>query len=493
MAETELKFRIPPGAQEGVRRAVATASAQGLRLQARYVDTADGRLAAAGLALRLRREGHDWVQALKSRGDGLMVRGEHEVPLPGRGEPALEPSRHAGTPAGEALRKALGDPPAALVELFATDIRRTRREVRAGAGAVVELALDEGAIHAAGRRLRVCELELELVRGAPSALLALAGRWVQRHGLWLDARSKAQRGERLARGEEPAAPLRAMPPVLRAGMDGAQALDAIVHAALAQALGNACEIADGAGTSEHLHQCRIGLRRLRCALRDFAPLAGEEAAAAARTAGQAIGDLLRRLGAARDLDTLRDSLLPPLRAAGAPALELPAAGSGAEDPGEVLRGRATQSVWLDVLGFLHGRKASAPAAGVPLREAVAAMLSRLQARVARDAARHDSLDDEGRHRARKRLKRLRYGVESCASLFPAKAVEHYLSALRPAQDALGEAHDLCVARALFAAHVQAQPQAWFALGWIAAREPEVQARCGAALGQVRKLPCFWKE
>ncbi|MCA3861299.1 MAG: CYTH domain-containing protein, partial [Burkholderia sp.] len=55
--ETELKFRIPAAALAGVRRAVATASAQRTPLAAVYFDTADRRLAAAGLALRLRREG----------------------------------------------------------------------------------------------------------------------------------------------------------------------------------------------------------------------------------------------------------------------------------------------------------------------------------------------------------------------------------------------------------------------------------------------------
>ncbi|MFN9103948.1 MAG: CYTH domain-containing protein, partial [Betaproteobacteria bacterium] len=83
MNEIELKFQVPPGQATAVARAVGTASARRVRLQAAYADTADRRLAAAGLALRLRREGRRWVQTLKGRGDGLMARPEHEVPVPG--------------------------------------------------------------------------------------------------------------------------------------------------------------------------------------------------------------------------------------------------------------------------------------------------------------------------------------------------------------------------------------------------------------------------
>ncbi|MBC7938411.1 MAG: CYTH domain-containing protein [Chitinophagaceae bacterium] len=92
MQETELKFQVPPPRRAALRRAVATSTAQTTRLQAVYADTADHRLAAAGLALRLRKEGTRWVQTLKGRGDGLMQRLEHEVPLPPqRGQPRIDP------------------------------------------------------------------------------------------------------------------------------------------------------------------------------------------------------------------------------------------------------------------------------------------------------------------------------------------------------------------------------------------------------------------
>ena len=64
MFETELKFQVPPARREALQRAIATATARTTRLQAVYADTADHRLAANGLALRLRKEGRVWVQTL---------------------------------------------------------------------------------------------------------------------------------------------------------------------------------------------------------------------------------------------------------------------------------------------------------------------------------------------------------------------------------------------------------------------------------------------
>ncbi|HRH86792.1 MAG TPA: CYTH domain-containing protein, partial [Rubrivivax sp.] len=80
MTEVELKFQVPPDRAVALQRAVATASAVRVGLRARYFDTADRRLAAAGLALRVRKEGRRWVQTLKGAGAGIWQRLEHEVP-----------------------------------------------------------------------------------------------------------------------------------------------------------------------------------------------------------------------------------------------------------------------------------------------------------------------------------------------------------------------------------------------------------------------------
>ena len=238
----------------------------------------------------------------------------------------------------------------------------------------------------------------------------------------------------------------------------------------------------------------MGLRRLRSALRDFGSLAGPDALAASDEWQAQIGELFALLGAARDRDALREGLLPRLAEAGAPLAELPPDEGQAEDPGAVLRERGCNRLWLAVLAYVHTPPPAREAgpAQAPLAAQLGALLRQLRRRVTRDAGDFEQLDDAGQHRTRKRLKRLRYGAEFCSSLYPAKAMARYLALLRPAQDALGEAHDLVVARALFERQVAADPRAWFVLGWLAARRPAVQAQCGEALARLAARKGFWR-
>jgi triphosphatase len=205
MQEIELKFQVPPEARARLTEALSGTDARTTRLRARYFDTTDRLLARSAFALRLRQEGDGWVQTLKGRGDGLMTRLEHNAPLgadSGEATPALSLERHADTPAGAALLALLagaGRTPADLALQFSTDITRTHAEVQAE-GAVVELALDVGQIEGGGQTLPVWEIEFELVSGPAEGLLSLAYLWTEAFGLWLDLRSKAERGDRLARG-----------------------------------------------------------------------------------------------------------------------------------------------------------------------------------------------------------------------------------------------------------------------------------------------------
>lgn len=493
MVETELKLQVPPAARRALERELSAGGRSAtVRLRATYFDTADRRLARAGLALRLRQEGRRRVQALKGRGPAgdALGRFEHESVLPAAAPMAIDPARHAGTPAGERLAALLADG-APLQEVFRTDVRRRTRRVRSRAGSV-ELALDLGEIVAGERRLPLAELEIELLQGDPRAVLDVARRWSARHGLWPDLRTKAERGERLAAGEPAGPPRKAEAPTLDPAAGEAAAFAAIVGSCTMQALANASQVASGAFEAEHVHQLRVGLRRLRSALRlfeGFAPEGLDERVAA----------LFRRLGAARDRDVLDASVLPALRAAGAPLAELPDEARAGDAPEAVMREPATTLLWLDLLALSQPPPATAATPGAaagahagPLRAAYAARLAREHRRVRRDAKRFDDLDDAARHGLRKRAKRLRYAVEFGASLYRAKAVERYLAALRPVQEALGLLNDLQVARSVFEPLCAHDARAWFALGWLAARREAVLEQCRAALRAFRDARVFWR-
>lgn len=280
MIETELKFQVPPERAARLERAVATATAQTTRLQAVYAETADRRLAAHAMALRLRKEGRVWVQTLKGRGDGLMNRLEHEVPLPpaaskGGVIPVLDVQRHAGTAVGDRLIALLNGE--RLQPLYTTDIRRLHRVVRSR-GLRVEVAYDRGWLVAGEgaqrRRLAVNEIEFELLEGSPSAFVAFAAAWTARHGLWWDCRTKSERGMRLAL-DRPRVPATLAVPATRSPRLAALARSRQrVVAALAHALPNAAEIASGLDAAEHGQQLVLAMRALRAALQqgvDAAP------------------------------------------------------------------------------------------------------------------------------------------------------------------------------------------------------------------------------
>jgi inorganic triphosphatase YgiF len=287
VVEIELKFQLPAAARDAVRTELTELGGQLQRLQAAYVDTPTRHLAQARAALRLRREDAQWVQTLKAQGAGVMKRLEHNAELPpdaGEALPPLDLARHAGTPAAAALAAALGVDEAALAAaaaqgetlglavVFETDVRRTLAQLPAPGGAWVEAALDEGEIRAAGHRLALGEVELELRTGEPAGLLALAGEWVARHGLWLDTRSKAERGEGLARGPQTVSALR---PVQRPDND--QPVPAQVNTLLVAVLANGSVLADealaGGDRSQHLRHWHRGLGELLHAL-GVAALAG---------------------------------------------------------------------------------------------------------------------------------------------------------------------------------------------------------------------------
>lgn len=502
--EIEIKLQVPDAARATVEQAVATATAQRTRLQAAYFDTADRRLAAAGIALRLRNEGGQWVQTLKAGAAHALQRLEHNAPVAGVDRPVLDLGRHAGTPAGDALAAALqpaaGEAAPDLIEQYRTDILRTHRVLRVAGGAV-ELAFDVGEIASGEQVWPVCELEIEGVRGGPRVVLAQAHRWVQRHGLWLDVRSKAERGARLARFQQGGAagspflgePVKAAPLKLHASQTPAEAARAIAAACLGQILRNASEIASGMHGDEHVHQLRVGLRRLRAGLR----LSRGWTVPLDDTTDATLADLFQHLGAARDRTVLLQTLVPALQAAGAPAINLPPL-AGVDVVAAVRARPVTQALLnLQAYALLAPADEAAPllASSVPLLALITHRLHRWRRRCRRAAREFSELPDLERHALRKDLKQLRYALEfSATPLAEAhgrKHVARYLAALAQAQVALGEDCDASTALAMYRTLAAHDARAWFAVGWLTARREGLGAAAADSLNAFRRVAAPW--
>ena len=484
--ELELKLRVPPRSVHEVEKAVnGRVGATRTHLQAIYVDTPDRRLAAAGIGWRVRKEGRRWVQTLKAdrhNGPDGLSRLEHNVVLTTRGRPAPDASLHAGTDVGHQLAsalKAIDTPPA---ERFHTDIWRLARQTRV-TGGTVELAFDRGSIAAADRRTPVCELEIELVKGRPHAVIATARTWVHRYGLWIDVATKAHRGAMLADDLHESPLVTAPTPALEPTMSIDAAVREMTRACLVQVMGNASAVAAGTGGHEHVHQARIGIRKLRTVFSTF----GGHTPAVDPTWNVRLADIFARLGSGRDRLVVLAQWIDALREAGAPPITQPS--STSEDPGDIFRGADFNLLVLDLLDYEHGE---ALVGEIALLDAVSRELRALRRRSVRDPKRFPGLPPTQQHAVRKKLKRLRYVAELTSALYDRKKVNRYVKCIAPAQEALGVMNDLTVASELYRAVVPVDSTAWFAVGWLSSRRDAAVNACVKPLRDAEAATPYWR-
>lgn len=503
MFEQEIKMYVPTSARKAVNAALVEMSgSRRARLWAMYFDTPDRQLARQKAAIRLRKEGPRWVQTFKMAGGDELSRIELNHPRP---EPTLDLSVYADTPAEHLIGK-LTEP---LVLGYETDVMRLTREVKTRGG-IVEVVYDVGAIRAGELALPVNELEFELLTGDPRALFLPAARMLREHHLILDARSKAERGDALAQawqrilaagGATDEALAAIWEPTGAAGMELArgipaqQALEGMGGNCYRQIVRNAAILAGvddvDAGGPEHIHQLRVGIRRLRsawCLCHDWtSPLASSMRQQAKR--------FFRALGVYRDDDVLAQAVAPALQRAGMPEVTVPVLAT--TDPGGLVRSSAYQRWQLDLLAWSCGLAPAETAGAAAPSEALEALFARRLHKWHRKlvvGGKHfATLSDDARHALRKRAKRLRYGLAFSASLLPPRRIRKYLRRLKHLQEILGEINDLVGARARYRETARVEPAAWFAVGWTTARLDALYAEADAAFAALDRAKPFWKK
>ena len=494
MTEFELKFEVPPASLKSVAGAVLEGKATRQRLQASYFDTADGALAAHGIVVRLRKEGRRWIQTAKGPTADFLERLEHNVVLPsgpaGAG-PTLDLKRHMGTPVGKIIDQALGlkagnDYPR-LDLLYGTDIQRITRLVTCGSS-VMEVALDQGRVFGDGHSQPICELEVELKEGSPRDAVALARQWCAGHGLWMSTITKSMKGQRLRSATPFGDATSAIFLKFSRKISGHEMVAAVVAACLSQILPNMSELACGSSHRDHIHQLRVGIRRLRTALRELDGLTD----AIDPTWEAALVQTFRALGAHRDYSHLALVLQPQLLAAGGPDMQVADANSNVPDGRKTVRVAEFQDALLGLLGFVHGETPKTTDTPDALKPAISLRLEKLRKGALRDGKRFLVLDEAKQHNVRKRLKRLRYLMEFAAPLFGIRKVRHMTSALKPVQDALGLYNDELMALHAWRAMTTDDPNAWFGIGWLTARRQPNARRCLEEIKAFAGIKPFWR-
>ncbi|PTQ60744.1 inorganic triphosphatase YgiF [Sphingomonas sp. PP-CE-3G-477] len=408
------------------------------QMHAVYFDTPDLALSQGGVSLRIRRSGDTLTQTIKvadAKAAGLFARSEWEMEVSG-----MTPVVDDRTP----IPALLGDEAGTVAPIFTVAVERLTWMVDYGE-ASIELVLDRGYAAAGDRQSPVCELELELKRGEPAALFALAKTIAAHFPVRLGIVTKSERGYALLRPISKACKTERV--ALSRTASAADAFEAVAGSCIRQYRLNETILLDQAD-AEALHQARVALRRLRSAFSIFKPLLDGDEVPHFRSELRWLGSVL---GEARDLDVLLAKAKPGaslfqdlIRARDAAYAAVDTALSS--DRVRALLLDLTE--WL-VCGAWHTAPSMRDALDAPARQFAAETLHKLRRRVGKRGRSLPTQADEERHEVRKAAKRLRYGAEFFGSLFPgkkrARRYGKFLKSLEKLQDQLGALNDMATA------------------------------------------------
>ena len=465
MQEIEFKFQVPVKKRKALQKAFTLLKAEPIHLAAQYFDTADQTLANHCIAIRRRQENDEWKQTFKAVNSAkALSRFELEFDIAPPETAILELDNYEAYPTVyKKLKCALGLPLPTLELLFETNIQRLRVLQDVGSSAV-EVALDIGKIFKEQNSVDIFEIEFELKEGSIEDLIAFIRPWVQKYQLSLDTHSKSDYGLLAVRQQSSFSAQYQTPLVLNRSSSEVEALQSIVANCLQHLLPNASSIARQQYSTEHVHQARVAIRRLRTALKSFA--AWSDAIQPHWKAE--LTTIFQALGGTRNIDALNEDLLPQLIEAGYPLDHLAPSTEVITDISALFQRPETTQLWLELILFTE-QKLDSPSKA-KLKKHALKVIHALHHNICAHAEHFSQLEDEEKHRVRKQVKQLRYSIEFVASLLDAKALITYLKKLKAVQESLGHYNDLVVADALFQQATEPNAAYGFAAGWIAAEK-----------------------
>ena len=470
-------------------------------LRSVYFDTPDHRLRAQGISLRVRSIGDTWVQTIKSGGRGVrngVSNPDEDETVIGNAEPDL--SQIADSRIRRAIRKAVST--STLEPQFETVVTRTTHRLHSDKGDL-ELALDEGIVRAGKAEDTLCEAELELKAGSPECLLEAAAVLFSQENVRLAEASKAERGYNLVLGRQNrnADPVKARIPQLTGDETCATALGQFAEAATEQIIANRRALLE-TDDPEAAHQLRIGLRRLRSALRAFRPVSFPTATRDLEQHAKALG---QHVGELRNADVFIESILAPVagsmkRAPGFDELKgaLNAHRTAMHEQARTsLEGEQWSKLQL-YLALWPRTVAEDSALAKPVRAFAAKALDKGWKKIAKQGKALDDLTLEARHDMRKALKGFRYTAEFFGSLYARGKVEKFVKELKRLQDVFGYVNDVATAAELnqichnrCSESREAQRAAGYVLGWHTAQAEHAWKSATKEWKRLAKQKRFW--
>lgn len=445
-------------------------------LDATYYDTADLRLARAGITVRHRsgEPGPPWTVKLPQGGRGPAL-ARREIGFVG------PPDRMPDAASDLVLGSTRGAPLAAVARLATV---RLPTEIRDGGGCLLAEVVDDTVAVSRGQRPveRFREIEVELGTAVPdgSALLrAAVARLIEAGCVAQPPVPKLVR----ALGKKATRP----PDVVVRPLAADSTVTDLVSHAIARSVTQLVRHDPGVRLGddpEDVHQLRVATRRLRSDLRTFAGLLDRDRVRALR---DELGWLATLAGAVRDTDVLTARLRANCRTlsdADGPAVAglLRRLDAEAGTARAAMLGGMRTSRYLELLGSLV-----AVAVEPPLADRIGAA-DRALIRVAADVARRpwrrlaaavSALDtapsDAALHEIRILAKRCRYAAEAVAPVVGRPATR-FADAIADLQTVLGDHQDTVVAEDWLRSAAAADPATGIAAGQLIAVEGGQRAR-----------------
>jgi len=343
-----------------------------------------------------------------------------------------------------------------LLPMFTTDIDRTVIDLEYKRSRI-ELALDQGHITGHGKSARsveVCELELELQHGNPTAMLDFALALNEEYGLVPEHRTKAQRGYALLRSSLRPKPTKAKFVELEPQMSSGQAFHRIISSALRQLYHNEVPTLEGAPGG--IHQARVSIRRIRAALRAFKKVLPYDKRKAFN--GEFRWFQLR-LAPARDWHVFISETLPRIKASRPGArvnLKRLHKLANAErrratlDAKEVFKSRRYTRLLLQFQRWLMTLDHEKPPLNANVSVFAKTVLRRSRRDFLVDTRPLSRMTMEELHDLRKRGKKARYATEFFAGLLAEDGIQPVIQTMEKIQDLLGKVNDASVARQVLA-------------------------------------------
>lgn len=533
MQEIELKFLVPQAQLTKIVQKLNVKSAKKTQMAAHYYDTHNHTLAKRGIGLRIRREGENWVQTLKSGGDGIAARLEHNQLLDNKhvqhmlDTQSLKPDLtiYKGTPIESALSGiSLDKLENTLIMQYVTSVQRTTRllidesnsycensnsndfavnnQDNGEANNVIEVAYDDGeVIHGTEEHLRqpIQEIEFELISGDVDYLFSVATAWCKRHKLCLSTVTKAERGGLLIQGRShsPAVGANLTQLNVQKDMSKPAFIRAVVHNSLLQMLPNSSAIVGGSQDIEHILQLRIGICRLQAALKAFKKYSDE--------LNPEWLPILKQtatlLHSSYERATLTSIVDNDLQKYGGPRVDW----SGYLDktqvtPLNVVATNDFQLTLLELIAFTMSDPRLENDTDTSIKQEMPKILSKTYKKMLKAQSRlHDSDQDEldiisqeeAQANFRCRVENLRYIAEFAAPLYAKKKTKLWLKRSAKAHSTLEKYNAHINYRQYYQRRALRDLHTWFGAGWFASSVENLDQHYQKRLIKLTKTPRFW--